>query len=220
MDLDVPSCDLDLFDHETQELLAGREVETIHSGQHVLGEKANALNKAIVGGQLGPLVGERLALGLDLVGARVEFFRPALDLCELEESSLIEICHASALVAGGIGSAIKPCQLGIENLVVGCGPTCGHRDVTGRQDVRAEQSLSDLVEDECVQFVGTDVTFRTAKLLAAGAEGVVVPAVVVAVEGAVASMHLAAADRGAARAAAHHAAQDPGLGAEVTRTPL
>jgi hypothetical protein len=143
-----------------------------------------------------------------------------LDLWELEESSLVEVGHASTFVSGGIGSASEPRQLGVENLVVGCGPTCGHRDVTSHEHVRTEQSVSDLIEDERIQLVGADVTFRTAQLFAAGAEGVVVPTVVVTVEGAIASTHLAAADRGAARPAVHHAAQDPCLGAEVARTPL
>jgi hypothetical protein len=66
MDLDVPPCDLDLFNHEAQELLTCGEVETINGGEHVLGEEADAVDEAIVGGQLDPLVGERLALGVDL----------------------------------------------------------------------------------------------------------------------------------------------------------
>ena len=57
---------------------------------------------------------------------------------------------------------------------------------------------ADLVEHELVEGVGADVAFRAAAVLAAGAQRVVVAAVVVAVPGAVAAAHLVAVGADAA----------------------
>ena len=55
-----------------------------------------------------------------------------------------------------------------------------------------QQRVADLVEHERVEGVGADVAFGAAPVLAAGADRVVVAAVVVAVPGAVAAAHLVA----------------------------
>ena len=56
----------------------------------------------------------------------------------------------------------------------------------GEEHVGSRECLADVVEHEGVELVGADVAFGAAALLPAGAEWVVVAAVVVAVNGAVA----------------------------------
>src|SRR5437870_4721194 len=74
---------------------------------------------------------------------------------------------------------------------------------------------ADLFEGEGGGRVGADVALRAVSLVAAGAEGIVVAAVVVAVKAAVAAAHLVADGADAAGAALDEAAQkqSSGLGA-------
>ena len=83
-----------------------------------------------------------------------------------------------------------------------------------------QQRLSDLVEHELVERVGADVAFGAAVFLAAGADRVVVAAVVVAVPGAVAATHLVAVGADAADTALDQALQQPLSGFGPARAPL
>src|SRR3989442_13779410 len=91
---------------------------------------------------------------------------------------------------------------------------------TGEEHVGAQQGDTDLVEDEGVQGVGADVAFGAAFVVAAGAERVVVAAVVVAVPGAVAAAHLVAVGADRAGAAFDEAAGQPVAGFGAAWAPL
>ena len=70
--------------------------------------------------------------------------------------------------------------------------------LAGQRPGGVEQGGADLAEDELVEGVGADVALGAAPVLAAGAQRVVVVAVVVAVPGAVCAAHLVAAGAHAA----------------------
>src|SRR5271169_5607738 len=92
--------------------------------------------------------------------------------------------------------------------------------LAGQQPGGVEQGGADLAEDELIQGVGADVALGAAPVLAAGAQRVVVVAVVVPVPGAVAAAHLVAAGAHAAGSASDQAAQQPGAGFGAARAPL
>src|SRR4029077_20965965 len=77
-----------------------------------------------------------------------------------------------------------------------------------------------VVEHERIERVGADVAFGAAVLFAAGADGVVVAAVVVAVPGAVAAAHLVAVGAHAAGTAFDQSFEQPGAGFGAARAPL
>ncbi len=123
------------------------------------------------------------------------------------------------LGAGGVELAVQPGELGGEQFVVGGGCADGDGLLAGEQQGRVEQRGADLGEDEVVEGVGADVAFGAAAVLPAGAQRVVVVAVVVAVPGAVAAAHLVAAGAHAAGPAFDQAAQQPGAGLGAARAP-
>jgi hypothetical protein len=89
-----------------------------------------------------------------------------------------------------------------------------------QKQLRLGERDADLVEHECVKGVGADVAFRAAAVLAAGADRVVVAAVVVAVSGAVAAAHCVAVGAHPAHAALDQAFEQPLTGFGATRAPL
>src|SRR5215211_6818612 len=127
---------------------------------------------------------------------------------------------AGALAVGGLQGAVEVLELGGDELVlVGRG---GGDDgaLAGDQLARVEQCRSDPLEDEGVELVGADVALGAAPVVAAGAQDVVVAAVVVAVEGAVAAAHLVAVGADPAVAALDQTAQQPGAGLGAAGVPL
>ena len=90
----------------------------------------------------------------------------------------------------------------------------------GEQDIRPGEYVAELIEHVVVEDVGADVAFRAASGFAAGADGVVVAAVVVPVPGAVSAAHLVAVDADAAAAAFDQAAQQPLAWLGAARAPL
>ncbi len=83
-----------------------------------------------------------------------------------------------------------------------------------------EEQVSDLVEHEPVERVGSDVAFGAAVLLAASADRVVVAAVVIAMPGAVATSHLVAVGAHPTGPATDQPAQQPFARFSAARTPL
>src|SRR6478735_1417444 len=75
---------------------------------------------------------------------------------------------------------------------------CGDGLFAGQQPLGVGDRGADVVEHEGVEGVGADVAFGAAVLFAAGAQGVVVAAVVVTVPGAVTPAHLVAVGADAA----------------------
>ncbi|MDQ6910867.1 MAG: hypothetical protein M3Z84_08835, partial [Actinomycetota bacterium] len=140
------------------------------------------MSEPVFGGQLSTLVCQGGTSALDVLAAGVEFFGSSLQFDELDKPGLIEVHEAAVFAVGGFGFSLQACQLRLEELVVGCGSAAGHGRLACQEDLGAGEGLADLVEDEVVEGVGADATFGTSVLLAAGSEGVVVAAVVVAVQ--------------------------------------
>ena len=194
MDLDLLARDADVLDDEAEQALALVNVEAVERLGHALGEAGQALAEPVAlgepapfGGKTGLLVGELLAAGVDLSG-------PPPDLGEVQQPSLVEVDQPAAFGLGGVELALQAGELGAKQLVVGGGLAGGDGGLAGSQHRRAQQRGADLVEHEGVELVGADVALGAAVVFAAGAQGVVVAAVVVAVPGAVAAAHLVAVD--------------------------
>jgi hypothetical protein len=90
----------------------------------------------------------------------------------------------------------------------------------GQQHIGVDNCGADVVEHERVKGVGADVAFGTAARFAAGAQGVVVAAVVVAMPGAVAAAHLVAVGADTANTAFDKAFEQPLAGFGAARAPL
>ena len=69
------------------------------------------------------------------------------------------------------------------------------------------ENCAQLLEDEGIQRVGSDVALGAAPMLSASADRIMIGAIVIAVIGAVASAHTMTADRDATVAALEHVAQ-------------
>ena len=76
--LDVPSGDADFVDDETEQLLLLVEVEAVERGGGAVGEHVDALTEPVVLGELGALVGQRVALRVDVDPSGIELFGSAL----------------------------------------------------------------------------------------------------------------------------------------------
>jgi hypothetical protein len=111
-------------------------------------------------------------------------------------------------------------QFGGEEFIVGDRGVQGDRLFAGQQLVGVGDRGSDVVEHEGVEGVGADITFGTAVGFAAGAQGVVVAAAVVAVPGAVAAAHLMAVGADAAGATFDESFEQPLAGYGAARAPL
>ena len=96
-----------------------------------------------------------------------------------------------------------------EQFVVGDRGVQGDRLFAGQQLVGVGDRGADVVEHERVEGVGADVAFGAAAGFAAGAQRVVVAAVVVAVPGAVAAAHLVAVGAHAANTAFDKSFEQP-----------
>ena len=219
-DLDVPAGDLDVFDEQPKQVLALGGVELVDDGADAGGEACYALAEPVSAGEVGALSGEAGAFVLEFALACGDRGGAALQFGHVDERGLVEVDQPAVLAAGCVEFAVEAGELGGEQLVVrGRGV---HRDgvLAGQQQAGVEQGGADLGEDELVEGVGADVAFGAAAVLAAGAQRVVVVAVVVAVPGAVAAAHLVAAGAHAAGPAFDQAAQQPGAGLGAARAPL
>jgi hypothetical protein len=72
-----------------------------------------------------------------------------------------------------------------------------------------QHGVADLIEDERVEFVGSNVALRASPMLASSPERVVVAAIVVIVEGPIATTHLVTRYANATVAALDEPAQEP-----------
>lgn len=79
---------------------------------------------------------------------------------------------------------------------------------------------ADLIEDESVELIGSNVALWASLLLPSGFERIVIAAVVVVVEGAVASAHLMTRHAYATMAALNEPAQQPVIQSRAPWTPL
>jgi hypothetical protein len=167
-------------------------VEGVDDGVDAGGEVVHAVAELVVAGECGSFVGEAGSLVLQLFSAGCHFGGAALHLGEFDEPPLVEVDEGAPFGVGGVDLAVQTGQFGGEEFVVGDRGTQGDGLFAGQQLLGVGNRGADVVEHEGVERVGADVAFGAAVLLAAGAQGVVVAAVVVAVPSAVAAAHLVA----------------------------
>src|SRR5258705_3046 len=165
-------------------------------------------------------VGEAGSLVLQLVSAGGHFGGAALHFGEFDEPALVEVDEAAPFGVGGGDLAVQPGQFGGEQFVVGDGGVQRDRLFAGQQLLGVGDRGADVVEHERVEGVGADVAFGAAARFAAGAQGVVVAAVVVAGPGAVGAAHLVAVGADAANTAFDESFEQPLAGFGAARAPL
>ena len=199
-------------------LLGG--VELVDDGVDAGGEVVDAAAEPVVAGEVGSLVGEAGSLVLQFALPGGDCGGAALQFGDVDQPGLVEVDEAAPFAVGGLDFAVQAGQFGGEQFVVGGRGVHGDGLLAGQQQGGVEQRGADLVEDELVEGVGADVAFGAAPVLAAGAQRVVVVAVVVAVPGAVAAAHLVAAGAHAAGPAFDQAAEQPCAGFGAARAPF
>jgi hypothetical protein len=220
LDLDVPAGDADVFDEQAQQLLFLGVVEGVDDGVDAGGEVVHAAAELVVAGERGSFVGEAGSLVLQFVSAGGEFGGAALHFGEFDEAALVEVDEAATFGVGGVDFAVEAGQFGGEQFVVGDRGVQGDGLFAGEQLVGVGDRGAEVVEHEGVEGVGADVAFGAAVLFAAGPQGVVVAAVVVAVPGAVTPAHLVAVGADAADAAFDESFEQPLAGFGAARAPL
>ncbi len=188
----MPAGDVDVFDQQSQQLLFLGAVELVDHFADLPGEVGDAAAEQVPVRERGPLGGEGVAFGLLVAQPRGDFAGAALQFGQLDEPGLVEVGEPAAFGCGGVDLAVEAGELGGEQLVVG--DRGGDRDglLAGQQHLGLGERGPDLAEDELIERVGADVAFGAAAVFPAGAQRVVVAAVVVAVPGAVAAAHLVA----------------------------
>ena len=219
-DLDLPAGDVDVLDQQPQQLLPLKTVELVCHVADLPGEVGDAAPEQVPVGERGALGGEGVTSGLLVTQACGDFAGAAVQLGQVDEPGLVEVGQPASFGCGGVDLAVEAGELGGEQLVVG--DRGGDRDglLTGQQHAGLGERGPDLAEDVLVERVGADVALGAAAILAAGAQGVVVAAVVVAVPGAVAAAHLVAVGADAAGPAFDQALEQPFAGFGAARAPF
>ena len=219
-DLDVPAGHADVFDEQAQQLLFLGVIEVVDDGVDAGSEVVHAGSELIVAGECSSFVGEAGSFVLQLFSTCSDLGGAALHFGEFDEPGLVEVDEAAPFGIGGIELAVQPGQFGGEEFVVGDRGVQGDRLFAGQQEVGSGDSGADVVEHEGVQGIGADVAFGAAAGFAAGADGVVVAAAVVAVPGAVAAAHLVAVGADTANTAFDKAFEQPLAGFGAPRAPF
>ena len=142
--------------------------------------------------QLSTLGNQHIVLVPQVLFAIPEFVAPAQQLLVPNEPGLIEVGEAPPLSSDGIDFALQLGELRQQEFVGGGLATRRHRMLAFQQHVGTQQRVADLLEDEAVELVGADIALWATTMLATGSERVVVAAVVVAMERAIARAHLVA----------------------------
>ena len=195
-------------------------VEVVDDGVNAGGEVVHAVAELVITGERGSFVGEAGSLVLQLFSACGDLGGAALHFGEFDEPTLVEVDEAAAFGVGGVELAVQAGQFGGQEFVVGDWGVQGDGLFAGQQEVGAGDGGADVVEHEGVQGIGADVAFGAAARFSAGADGVVVAAIVVAMPGAVAAAHLVAVGADTANTAFDKAFEQPLAGFGATRAPL
>ena len=219
-DFDPPSGDADLVNDEAEELLPLVEVQSVDGGPDLVGEAFDSISQLVLLSQLLALVEQRSPLPLKRATTQFQFLATAFELFPLDETGLIEIDQSPAFSRHGVDLVIEPRKLRGKQLVISCLPSRGNRRLSAQQHVRTQHGSADLIEDEGIEFISSNVAFRTPPMLAAGPKRIVVEAIVVVVEGPVAARHLMARHGHATVAAFDEPTQEPPVRLRATWAPL
>ena len=133
-----------------------------------------------------------VALLFHVLLAILDLLASAQQLVAVDKGCLIEIDEAPFLGIGGVALTLEFGQLRLQQLVGDGLAARRHGVLAGQEHLRAQQGVADLFEDESVELIGTNIALRATAMFATGPEGIVVVAVVVPMERAVAPAHLVA----------------------------
>jgi hypothetical protein len=176
---DVPALDSHVFEDEAEQLLAAIEVQLVEAGEGPVGEVGDALCEMVVLGEIGSLGEQRLVLVMVASITAVELDGATGHIGGVDYPSLVEICKSASLGSCGVAPAFDSGKLGGEQFVVGGRLLGRYGRFAGGEKVGTSEELANLVEDECVEFIGSDTPLGAAAVLAAGTDRVVVRADVV-----------------------------------------
>ncbi len=144
-----------------------------------------------------------------LLQAVLDLHASAQQLVMADESCLVEVDNASLLGTCGVAFSPEPGELRLQQLVGDRLAAARHGVLAGQEHLRAQQDIADLFEDECVELVGTDVALRASAMFTAGPDRIVVAAIIIAMERAVAPAHPVAEHAHAAMSAPDQPAKQP-----------
>jgi hypothetical protein len=200
--------------------LTAVEVKLVEGGEDAFGEAGDAEAQAVLAREIGAAVGELGVFGGELVASGGERGGAAGELVEVQQRGLVGIEQPTALELGLVELALERGELSADQVVIV--GRCGGDDgvLAGEQLRWLKERAADLVKDVAVELVGADVALGAAQVFAAGAQDVVVAAVVVTVKGAVAAAHLVAVAADVAVAALDQPAQQPVAGLDAARAPF
>jgi len=170
--------------------LALIEVQVVERGDDSLGEGGDATAELVVLGEGLMLFDEGATLGFEGTASLVDFTGASAKLGQVDEVGLVEVDETAVLGLDRFGLSVETAELLGDDLIVRHGCSGRHRVFASRQHFGSHERVANLVEDEGVEGIGSDVALRAAAVLAARSEGIVVAAVVVAMPCAVTTPHL------------------------------
>jgi len=106
--------DADVFEQETQQLLAAVEVESVDTVQRALGEVGDSDVQAVVGCELALARGEGLVFLLQVASSGVDLAAASFHLSVVDHAGLVEVSEPPAFGAGVLESALQAGELGVE----------------------------------------------------------------------------------------------------------
>jgi hypothetical protein len=189
VDLHPPAADGDLLDDEADQPLAGFEVELVEPGADALGEAGEPSPQALWRASSARCSRRACCSAASPSRRSMRAAERQESSVEVHDPRLAGVEEAAALALGQLELALEASQLRGEELVVGRWRAREDGALAGGELLRILEGAANLLKDEGVELIGADVALRATPLLAAGAQGVVVTAVVVvvvAVDGAVA----------------------------------
>jgi len=130
--------------------------------------------------ELVTLSAQRVEFDHQLLAPLVDGLQPALEVGSVDEASLEDIHQPAAFVVGAVQSSAELRELLRQQLIVESGRARGQGVLAADQDLWPQQGLSNLLEHEVVEAVGTNVGCSAALVLPSCPQGVSVRARVVA----------------------------------------
>ena len=105
---------------------------------------------------------------------------PSLKFSQIDQSGLVDIKQSPALLLSLLQLAFQALQLASQQVVVGDRGSAGQSCLASQQDIWAQQSSANLLEDDLIELVGTGLALLADTIPSTGGNGVVLVAAVVA----------------------------------------
>src|SRR2546426_143161 len=138
------------------------------------------LSKPVLFGQFDSLRQHALALPAQPVPTSLDFCDPSLKFSQIDQSGLVDIKQSPAFLLGLLQLALQALQLVSQQFVVGDWGSASQSCLASQQDIWAQQSSANLLEDDLIELVGTGLALLADTISTTSSNGVVLVASVVA----------------------------------------